>query len=157
MKKFSHLDRNGKAQMVDVSSKSVTLRYACAEAMVKMAAITVEKIKKTEIKKGDVLTAAKLSAIIAAKNTSNLIPLTHPIKMTHCDVQFSFTKNGIKIHSEVKALDITGCEMEAMVMVAVAGLTIYDMIKAVDRRAEITDIKLVEKRGGKSGNWVRGR
>ncbi|MFH0947696.1 MAG: cyclic pyranopterin monophosphate synthase MoaC [Elusimicrobiota bacterium] len=156
MKKFSHLDKNGKAKMVDVSQKVATLRYARAEATVKMSSETVGKIKKNEIKKGDVLTVAKLAAIMSAKNTSNLIPLTHPIKITHSDVKFSLSaKNGIKIISEVKVFDTTGCEMEALMMAAVAGLTIYDMIKAVDRSAEITDIHLLEKSGGKSGLWKR--
>src|SRR3989339_182621 len=143
MKTFTHLDKKGKARMVDVSQKPSTLRYAKAEATVKMASATVEKIKKSEIKKGDVLTTAKLAAIMSAKSTSNLIPLTHPIKITHGDVKFSFIKNGIKIISEVKVFDTTGCEMEALTMASVAGLTIYDMIKAVDRSAEITDIRLL--------------
>lgn len=163
MKTFTHLDKKGKARMVDVSQKPATLRYAKAEATVKMSSETVEKIKKNEIKKGDVFTTAKLAAIMSAKSTSNLIPLTHPIKITHSDVKFSFTKNGmtkrnpcgIKIISEVKAFDTTGCEMEALTMAAVAGLTIYDMVKAVDRSAEITDIRLLYKRGGKSGVWKR--
>lgn len=141
--------------MVDVSQKMATLRYAKAEATVRMAPVTVGKIKKSEIKKGDVFTAAKLAAIMSAKSTSNLIPLTHPIKITHSDVKFSFAKNGIKIISEVKVFDTTGCEIEALTMAAVAGLTIYDMIKAVDRSAEITDIRLLCKTGGKSGIWKR--
>ena len=156
-KKLTHLCKDGKVRMVDVSSKSVTLRYACAEAVVKMASGTVGKIKKTEIKKGDVLAVAKLAAIMSAKNTSGIIPLTHPIKLTHCDVKFLFTKNSIKIKSEVKATDTTGCEMEAMVMAVVAGLTIYDMVKAVDRKVEITGVRLLEKRGGKSGSWRNAR
>lgn len=155
MKSFSHLDKKGKAQMVDVSEKPVTLRYAKAEATVKMSSETVRKIKKNKIKKGDVLTTAKLTAIMSAKNTSNLIPLTHPIKITHSGVKFLYVKNGIKIISEVKALDTTGCEMEALTMAAIAGLTVYDMIKAVDRSAEITVIRLLEKSGGKSGLWKR--
>ncbi|PKM92839.1 MAG: cyclic pyranopterin monophosphate synthase MoaC [Elusimicrobia bacterium HGW-Elusimicrobia-4] len=156
MKSFSHFDKKGKARMVDVSQKAATLRYAKAEATVKMSSETVEKIKKSEIKKGDVLTAAKLAAIMSAKSTSNLIPLTHPIKITHSDVKFSLSaKNGIKIISEVKVFDTTGCEMEALTMAAVAGLTIYDMIKAVDRSAEITDVRLLKKCGGKSGVWKR--
>ena len=156
MKSFSHLDKKGKARMVDVSQKAATLRYAKAEATVKMSSATVEKIKKSEIKKGDDFTTAKLAAIMSAKTTSNLIPLPHPIKITHSDVKFSLSaKNGIKIISEVKVFDTTGCEMEALTMAAVAGLTIYDMIKAVDRSAEITDIRLLEKSGGKSGVWKR--
>jgi cyclic pyranopterin phosphate synthase len=103
-----------------------------------------------------VLSVAKLAAIMSAKSTSNLIPLAHPIKITHSDVKFSLSaKNRIKIISEVKVFDTTGCEMEALTMAAVAGLTIYDMIKAVDRSAEITDIRLLYKRGGKSGVWKR--
>lgn len=155
MKSFSHLDKKGKARMVDVSQKPATLRYAKAQATVKMSPSTVEKIKKSEIKKGDVLTTAKLAAIMSAKSASSLIPLTHPIKITHSDVKFSFMKNGIKIISEVKVFDTTGCEIEALTMAAVAGLTIYDMIKAVDRSAEITDSRLLYKSGGKSGIWKR--
>lgn len=155
MKNFTHLDKKGKIRMVDISQKPATLRYAMAEATVNLSPATVEKIKKSEIKKGDVFTAAKLAAIMAAKNTSGLIPLTHPIKITHSDVKFSFTKSGIKIISEVKVFDTTGCEMEAMVMAAVAGLTIYDMIKSVDRKAKITGVCLLEKSGGKSGQWKR--
>jgi len=156
MKNFTHLDKNGKARMVDVSQKTATLRFAKAEATVKMSSATLEKIKKSEIKKGDVLSVAKLAGIMSAKSTSDLIPLTHPIKITHSDVKFSLSaKNGIKIISEVKVFDTTGCEMEALTMAAVAGLTIYDMVKAVDRSAEITDIRLLYKSGGKSGVWKR--
>ncbi|MEW6556476.1 MAG: cyclic pyranopterin monophosphate synthase MoaC [Elusimicrobiota bacterium] len=154
---FTHLNKKGKMQMVDVSQKKITLRYARAEGTVKMSVDAVKKIKKNEIQKGDVLTTAKLAAIMSAKNTSSLIPLTHPIKITHSDMQFLFLKNGIKMISEVKAVDTTGCEMEAITMVAVAGLTIYDMIKAVDKTANITNIYLLEKSGGKTGYWKRSK
>jgi len=155
MKQFTHLDRNSKAKMVDISGKKATLRYAMARAVIEMNPSTVRMIKNNLIKKGDVLTAAKIAAIMAAKKTSDIIPLAHPIKITGCDINFFYKTNGIIVEAEVKVFDTTGCEMEALTMAAVAGLVVYDMIKSGDRSAVIKEIALLEKRGGKSGIWKR--
>ena len=157
MKKFTHLDKNNKAKMVDISAKSPTLRYARAAAFIQMAASTVKMIKNSQVKKGDVLAVAKIASIMSAKKTSGIIPLTHPIKITACDVNFSFKNNGIAIETEVQAFDTTGCQMEALTMASVAGLVIYDMIKSADRNAVIKDIMLLEKSGGKSGLWKKNK
>lgn len=152
---FTHLDTNNKAKMVDISDKKATLRYARARAEMEMKPSTVRMIKNSQMRKGDVLTTAKIAAIMAAKKTCHLIPLTHPIKITGCDVGFFYKKNGITIETEVKVFDTTGCEMEALTMASVAGLVIYDMIKSADRNAVIKKIALLEKSGGKSGIWKR--
>lgn len=143
--------------MVDVSEKNETLRVAKAQAIVRIKKETMDLIKKNKIAKGDCFAVAKIAGILAAKKVAELIPLTHPLKITHCDIEF-ITENpsAIRVLATVKTKDITGVEMEALTAVAIAGLTIYDMIKAVDKGAKITDIYLLEKKGGKSGYWKRG-
>jgi cyclic pyranopterin phosphate synthase len=157
MKKLTHLDRQGKARMVDVSEKPPTAREAVAQGAVMMKKETLDLIRKNGMAKGDVLGTARIAGIMAAKKTSELIPLCHPLNLASVAVDFSFDrkKNRIGIESRVKITGQTGVEMEAMTAVAVAALTIYDMCKSVDREMTISEILLVEKSGGKSGRFSR--
>jgi len=141
--------------MVDVSKKEETYREASACATVLMKKDTLALIRKNKLSKGDCLATAKIAGIMAAKKVSELIPLTHPIEITDCVIDFKFSNKGIKIFSTVKTKAVTGVEMEALTAVALAGLTIYDMAKGVDRGITIKDICLLEKKGGKSGYWKR--
>jgi len=154
---FTHINDQGRARMVDVSQKDDTERIARAQAVVKMQDKTLETIKSGGIKKGDVLAVAQVAGVMAAKQTSNLIPMCHPLMLTSVDVSFEFDEENpwIIINSSVKTTGKTGVEMEAITAVAVAAMTIYDMGKAIDRWMEITDIKLIEKAGGKSGHLIR--
>lgn len=156
-KKPSHLDSRGRARMVDVGAKRVTTREAVARGRVFMHASTLALIRSHAAAKGDVLTVAKIAAIGAAKRTSDLIPLAHSLVLDGIDVEFSFDDEGPSVGIEVRVASSgrTGVEMEALAAVAVAGLTIYDMLKAVDRGMVIGEIALWEKRGGKSGAWKR--
>jgi cyclic pyranopterin phosphate synthase len=153
--KLTHLDESGAARMVDVSDKNITTREALAEGTVRMEAATLALILKGEAKKGDVLAAARLAGIMAAKKTHELIPLCHPLMITKADMQFApdEAQSLITVTARVKVDGKTGVEMEALTAVSVACLTIYDMCKAVDRGMRITDIRLREKSGGKSGDW----
>lgn len=154
---FTHINEEGYARMVDVSSKNDSERVAVAQAIVKMQPETLEKIRDGAIKKGDVLGVAQIAGIMGAKQTSALIPMCHPLNLTSVNLEFAFDEvnASIIIEAEVKTTGKTGVEMEAITAVSVAALTIYDMSKAVDRWMEITDIKLLEKSGGKSGHLVR--
>jgi len=154
---FTHINDEGRARMVDVSSKDDTERVAVARASVKMQADTLTTIKTGGIKKGDVLAVAQVAGIMGAKQTPCLIPMCHPLMLTSVDISFEFDEDNscINIESQVKTTGKTGIEMEAITAVSIAALTIYDMGKAVDRWMEITDIKLIEKSGGKSGHVVR--
>jgi cyclic pyranopterin phosphate synthase len=155
-KGLTHLDEYGRARMVDVSGKEITAREAVASAKVKMQPETLKLIKEGAIKKGDVLAVAQVAGILAAKCTWQTIPMCHPIQITSISINFEFfSESEIKVESVVKTKDRTGVEMEALTAVSVAALTIYDMCKAVDRAMEITDIKLLKKTGGKSGDFVR--
>lgn len=155
MSRLTHVDDTGKARMVDVSGKNVTLREAVASGAIFMKPETFRMVVNAEIAKGDVLGVAKIAGIMAAKKTSELIPLCHPLDITHVDIQFHLREkqNSITIEAAVKTLHRTGAEMEAMVAVTAAALTIYDMCKAVDRAMVISDIKLLKKSGGKSGTY----
>ncbi len=156
--KLSHVDENGDARMVDVSDKPETVRTASAIGFVKMKAATLEKVTQGKMKKGAVMLTAQLAGIQAAKKTAELIPLCHPISMQHVEVELT-PKNdlpGIEIVSRVKTTGQTGAEMEALTAVSMAALTVYDMIKAVEKTAVITDIHLLEKHGGISGDVVWG-
>ena len=155
--KLTHFDEHGRARMVDVSSKKVTAREAVARGTVFMQPSTLEAIVHDEIKKGNALEVAKIAGIMAAKRTSSLIPLCHPIPLTSIDLNFSIDKaqSSITIESGVKTSGQTGVEMEALVAVSVAALTIYDMCKAIDRGMRISDIILVKKSGGQSGTFIR--
>jgi len=150
-KKLSHYDSAGRARMVDVSPKADTLRQATASVLVKMSPRARRAVKRNP--KGDPLEIARIAGIAAAKRTAELIPLCHPLLLSHIDVQADFCKNGIFISSTVRATGPTGVEMEALTAVAVAALTVYDMCKAVDRGIEITELRLLEKSGGKSGTY----
>jgi len=155
--KFTHFDDDGKAVMVDITEKNVTERTAVATGEIVMNKETLEAIKKGNIKKGDVLGVARIAAIMAAKQTQSLIPMCHNILLTNAKIEFSFDdeENKILIKSTVKTTGKTGVEMEALTMVAIAGLTIYDMCKSMDKSMVIGEIRLVEKHGGKSGDWIK--
>ena len=147
---LSHVDRTGAVRMVDVSAKAVTAREAVARGRVTMSAAAVRQIRAGAIQKGDPLQTARLAGIMAAKRTSEMIPLCHPVALSHADVTLHPKRDGYEIEARVRTTAQTGVEMEALTAVAVAALTIYDMVKAVDKAMVIGDIRLLEKRGGKS-------
>ena len=157
MKNFTQIDERGHVRMVDVSGKKPTLRVAIARGVVSMSQETFEKIQDQTVKKGNVLETARIAGIMAAKKTSELIPMCHPLNITHIAIDFfpDKVKNSIRIEAVVRAIDQTGVEMEALTAVSVAGLAIYDMCKSYDRSMTISDICLLEKSGGKSGLFVR--
>lgn len=158
MNDFTHIDKNGKAEMVDVSGKSISERTAEAYGEVKVSPVVFEKIKLNEIEKGDVLAVAKIAGIQAAKKTSELIPLCHNIFISKIDLNFELDveTNTIGIYSLVKTSSVTGVEMEALTAVSVAALTVYDMCKSLDKSILIKEIHLLKKSGGKSGDFVFG-
>ena len=154
-KQLSHFDAAGQVRMVDVSEKAVTERTAVAGAFVRMRRSTVAMLRRTRNPKGDPLEVARIAGISAAKRTSELIPLCHPLMLTHVDVRAVLCQNGMEITSTVTTSGPTGVEMEALVAASVAALTIYDMCKAVERGMTITDLRLLEKKGGRSGHYLR--
>jgi cyclic pyranopterin phosphate synthase len=154
-KRLSHVGSDGAARMVDVSDKAVTEREAVARGRITMSRAAVRLATSGRTKKGDPLQTARLAGIMAAKRTADLIPLCHPLQLTLVDVSLEPRKDGFDIESRVRTTGKTGVEMEALTAVSVAALTIYDMIKAVDRTMEIGSIHLVEKRGGRSGDYRR--
>jgi cyclic pyranopterin monophosphate synthase len=153
--KLSHLSRGGEARMVDVSAKAITERVAVAEGRVLMHASTLELVRSGNAKKGDVLGTARIAGIMAAKRTHELIPLCHPLPLTQVEVDLEPDDElpGIAVRARVKVAGKTGVEMEALTAVSIACLTIYDMVKAVERGMRIEGIRLVEKSGGKSGDF----
>ena len=153
--KLSHVDERGRVKMVDVGAKPVTAREAVARGSITMSAGALKLIRDGEVAKGDPLQAARLAGILAAKQTSSLIPLCHPLPLSHVGIDLTPLKNGYAIEARVRTTAQTGVEMEALTAVSVAALTIYDMVKAVDKDMVIGDIRLVEKTGGKSGHYVR--
>lgn len=155
MSDFTHFDREGNAVMVDVSDKRETERVAVASSKVMVSAETMEKIKDGKIGKGDVLGVARVAGIMASKQTSNLIPMCHPLLISKSTVDFNldFEESSIEVISTVKITGKTGVEMEALTSCQIAALTIYDMCKAIDKRMIITNTHLVSKRGGKSGDF----
>jgi cyclic pyranopterin monophosphate synthase len=155
MKKLSHYDPSGNFKMVDVSTKAVTTRTAVARGLVKMAPTVVRAVKRLRNPKGNPLEIARIAGIAAAKRTSEWIPLCHPLMLTNIDVTASLCQNGVELQSTVTTSAQTGVEMEALVAVTAAALTVYDMCKALDKSIEITGIVLVEKTGGKSGDFRR--
>ncbi len=156
MADLTHLDERGRARMVDVSGKADTARSARAGARVRMEPSTLDKILDGSLPKGDVLSVARTAAIMAAKQTSNLIPLCHPLPIASVEIEFSKAGDGLlEIEADVRLTAKTGAEMEALTAVSIAGLTVYDMCKAVDRAMSVTDVRLLEKSGGKSGHYVR--
>lgn len=157
MAKLSHLDEQGRAKMVDVSDKDITSRIAVARGTIHMRTETLALILDDKIEKGDVFSVARVAGIMAAKKTSELIPMCHPLNITSVEIDLTPAKNParVEIEASVRVSGKTGVEMEAMTAVAVAGLTIYDMCKAVDREMSIGEIRLVKKSGGKSGTFLR--
>ena len=155
MPMLSHYSKRGEISMVDVSSKALTTRTAVAYAFVRMAPRVVKAVRSLKNPKGNPLEIARIAGIAAAKRTSEWIPLCHPLPITHIDVTPRLCKDGVEVHSRVTATAQTGVEMEALVAVACAALTVYDMCKALDKGIQITHVHLLEKTGGKSGHYKR--
>lgn len=157
MSEFTHLDEKGRVRMVDVSEKDVTSRTAIATGSIRMTKETFEAISNNTVTKGNVLETARIAGIMAAKKTSELIPMCHPLAITHASVKFEPDPEALEIHiqAEVRIRDRTGVEMEALTAVSVAALTIYDMCKSYDKGMVISNISLMEKTGGKSGRFRR--
>ena len=155
MTQLSHVDDQGRVRMVDTGNKEITSRRAVASARVLMTRETVAALREHRTPKGDPLEAARLAGIMAAKRTSDLIPLCHPLPITHVDVQATVEDEGVALRAEVSTNAQTGVEMEALTAVSVAALTIYDMCKALEKGMTITDVQLESKTGGKSGDYRR--
>jgi cyclic pyranopterin phosphate synthase len=153
--KLTHVDSRGRSRMVDVTDKVQTSRVARAEAMIEMAPTTVKLLRDNKLPKGNALEVARIAGIQAAKQTSSLIPLCHPLPLTHVDVTIEIIRTGARIESTATTKAETGVEMEALVAATLAALTLYDMCKAVEKGITIGPIRLLEKSGGKSGHWVR--
>jgi cyclic pyranopterin monophosphate synthase len=153
-KRLTHLDEHGAARMVDVAEKAATAREATAECTVRMSARTIEAVRQGT-SKGDALQVARVAGIMAAKRTPELIPLAHPIPITSVTVDFDFVEGGVHITTRARVVGQTGVEMEALTAAAVAGLTLIDMTKAVERGVYLENVRLLEKSGGRSGTWKR--
>ncbi len=151
--RLSHLDETGAAHMVDVTAKDATKRVAVAAGTVRTRADVIDLISTNGLPKGDALATARVAGILAAKRTSDLVPLCHPLAITGVDIDFRVAGAEVGITATVRTTDRTGVEMEALTAVSVAALTVYDMIKAVDRSASIDDIRVLHKEGGKTGTW----
>lgn len=154
-KKLSHYGKRGEVNMVDVSEKQITTRTAIATGFVKMSSKVVRAVKRLRNPKGNPLEVARIAGIAAVKRTADWIPLCHPLPLTYIDVTARLCKNGVELQSRVSATAQTGVEMEALVGITAAALTVYDMCKALDKSMEISDIRLVQKTGGKSGDYFR--
>jgi cyclic pyranopterin phosphate synthase len=152
---FTHFNEQGRARMVDVSGKEPTLRTATASCAVRMLPATVAAIRTGGVPKGDVLAVAQVAGIMAAKRTSDIIPMCHPLPLTGVDIRFALRDDAVEIEATVRCRGETGVEMEALHAASVAALTIYDMCKALQKDMEITDLRLLEKTGGKSGDYHR--
>src|SRR6202044_2862821 len=155
MKKLSHYDKAGRVRMVDVTAKPATSRTAVAHAFIRMQRATIASVRRLKSPKGNPLEIARIAGITAAKRTAELIPLCHPLALTHVDVSAKLCQNGIEVTAEATATGPTGVEMEALVAAAVASLTIYDMCKSLERGMEITELYVVKKTGGRSGEYHR--
>ncbi len=155
MKDLTYIDNHGRAKMVDTTEKSITERHAVASARVLMSAETINAIRDHTTPKGDPLETARLAGIMAAKRTHDLIPLCHPLPLTHIDMRAELQETGVYLESEVMTRAQTGVEMEALTAVSVAALTVYDMCKALEKGMTITDVRLEVKSGGKSGDYQR--
>jgi cyclic pyranopterin monophosphate synthase len=153
--RLTHVDDSGAARMVDVSGKDVTAREAVAAGRVLVSTEVVGLLRGDGVPKGDTLAVARLAGIMGAKQTPSLIPLCHPLAISSVTVDLEVTDDAVEIVATVRTTDRTGVEMEALTAVAVAGLTVIDMVKAVDKRAVITDVRVLTKTGGKSGDWAR--
>jgi cyclic pyranopterin phosphate synthase len=154
-KQLTHLDSEGRARMVDVTEKAITSRKAIAESFVRLSRSTVNLLRKGRLPKGNALETARLAGIQAAKRTSDLIPLCHPLLLTHIDVNAELRGTGVHFLASVSCAGTTGVEMEALTAASVAALTLYDMVKAVEKGATIEKVQLLEKSGGKSGLYQR--
>jgi cyclic pyranopterin phosphate synthase len=155
MDHLTHVDESGSARMVDVSGKAVTAREAVAAGRVLVSAEVVALLRGDGVPKGDTLAVARLAGIMGAKQTPTLIPLCHPLALSSVTVDLQVADDAVEVVATVRTTDRTGVEMEALTAVAVAGLTVIDMVKAVDKRASITDVRVLSKTGGKSGDFVR--
>lgn len=158
MNDLTHTDDKGRARMVDVSAKNPSARSAIATGAIRMSSTTLDAIRANSLKKGDVLSVARIAGIMAAKKTSDLIPLCHPIPLTEIAVEFTLdeTLPGVRVQTLARTVERTGVEMEALTAAAAALLTVYDMAKALDRGMTITSVALLEKSGGASGDWKQG-
>ena len=152
---LTHIDDQGRARMVDVGGKDRTARSARAEAFVSMSDDLLDRLRKQTLPKGDPFEVARIAGILAAKKTSDLIPLCHPLPLTQVDVSIDLTDSGARVETSARTLAETGVEMEALVAASLAALTLYDMCKAVDKGVVIGPVRLLEKTGGKSGSWQR--
>jgi cyclic pyranopterin phosphate synthase len=152
---FTHLDASGAARMVDVAAKDITVRTARAAGRVLVSPTVVDLLRGAGVPKGDALAVARIAGIQGAKRTPDLVPLCHPIALHGVEVDLTVTDEAVEIEARVRTADRTGVEMEALTAVTVAGLALIDMVKAVDRGAAITDVRLLEKTGGRSGTWLR--
>lgn len=157
MGEFTHINKSGRPRMVDVSGKDITKREAVACGEIFMAPSTLRKIKAKDMKKGDVLAAAQVGGISGAKKTWDLIPMCHNIPITGCDIDFDVKDDRIEITAILSTTGKTGIEMEALTAVSVAALTLYDMCKSVDKTMKIQNIRLLSKKGGQSGDWIRNK
>ena len=155
MSQLTHIDETGRANMVDVSEKAVTAREALAEGFVRMDAATLALALSGDAKKGDVRATAEIAGIMAAKKTSDLIPLCHPLALSKVEVRVEPADGGLSVTARVRTTGQTGVEMEALTAVSVACLTVYDMLKAADKAMTIENVRLLTKTGGKSGDWTR--
>lgn len=153
MSKLTHLDEHGHARMVDVGGKAETARIAIASGRIRMSPQALAAIRDGDVPKGDVLAAARIAGIMASKKTAELIPLCHPLALDSVGVDFAFEQDGVRATATASLTGRTGVEMEAMTACSIALLTIYDMAKAIDKGMVIEDVRLIEKRGGKSGTW----
>ena len=151
--RLSHLDESGSARMVDVGGKPETERRAVAEALVSMSTETLDVLRRGDAPKGDVVGTARIAGIQAAKRTAELIPLCHPLPLTQVDVRAEIEDGRVRITAEAKTVGRTGVEMEAMIAASVAALTVYDMVKGIEREIEIAGVRLLEKSGGRTGSW----
>jgi cyclic pyranopterin monophosphate synthase len=154
--KLTHLDEHGAARMVDVSGKDITARTATASGRFRTTLEVIALLRSDGLPKGDALAVARIAGIAGAKRTPELVPLCHPVALHGATVELTVHDDSIEITATTRTADRTGVEMEALTSVVVAGLTLYDMVKAVDRSAELTDVRLVTKAGGRSGEWTRG-
>jgi cyclic pyranopterin phosphate synthase len=152
---LTHVDASGAARMVDVSAKQVTVREACASGVFRTTAEVIGLLRADDLPKGDALAVARIAGIAAAKRTPELIPLCHPVAIHGVTVELELSADCVRITATVRTADRTGVEMEALTSVAAAGLALYDMVKAVDRSAVLTDIQLEHKSGGRRGDWDR--
>jgi cyclic pyranopterin phosphate synthase len=155
--RLTHLDESGSARMVDVAGKPATVREAVAECTVRMSPGTVRAIREATLAKGDAIAVARVAGIMAAKRTPELIPLCHPLPITSVEVDFEIRDDGVRVESRARVTGQTGVEMEALTAAAVAGLTLIDMVKGVEKGVYLDDVRLLAKRGGKSGDWTAAR